>query len=176
MSDIRLRAACQSDARALATLRVQVWRDAFRGLFPDEYLDDMDIEESVAMWEKVLSSDLAARAVVVVAERGHELVGFAGGFVLDESRHGADAELTAVYLRADVRQSGWGTRLVEQVVAACRDMGARSMIAWVLRDAKPACSFFESLGASAVVEQAFVWDEVELIELGYVWSDVTPLH
>lgn len=175
-NEITIRRATAEDAQAIAELRVDVWLETYRGIMPDDYLDDMSVDQSEELWQRVLSADFASRAAVLVAVRGGEIVGFAAGFLMAEERHGADAELNAVYLRKDARRAGWGRCLVNQVANACRGLGAHAMLAWVMQENKGACRFFESLGAELVVEQSFVWDEVEMIEVGYIWSELTALH
>jgi len=174
MAGIEIRPATIDDATAIAQVRVDGWRTTYRGLIPDDYLDGMDLQASVDLWNRVLGAQ-STTANVFVATRGAEVVGFAAGNALAAPKHGADAELTAVYLRRDVQRAGIGHRLVAAVVAAQRALGAQAMIVWTIAGNKGARAFYESLGGELVVEQPFVWDGMDLVEAGYVWRDLAAL-
>jgi GNAT superfamily N-acetyltransferase len=171
---IDVRPATVSDAPAIAQVRIDGWRGSYRGLVPDAYLDAMQLDASIAMWERVLSA-AGHTATVFVATRDGEVIGFAAGNRLAEPKFGADAELTAVYLRREYQRAGLGRRLVGAVVDAQRGHGATSMIVWTIAGNKPARAFYEGLGGELVVEQPFQWDGMDLVEAGYVWRDLAAL-
>ena len=80
-------------------------------MIPDAYLDAMQVDASTALWDRVLTAGPNTTSVFV-AEHGPEVVGFACGTMLKESRLGLDAELAAVYLRREFQRAGLGRRLV----------------------------------------------------------------
>jgi GNAT superfamily N-acetyltransferase len=174
VTDVTIRAAEPADAQAIAQVRIDSWRTTYRGLIPDAYLDGMTLEASTALWQRVLQAGSDA-ASVFVAVRAGEVIGFAAGNVLKEPKHGADAELTAVYLRRDAQRMGVGHRLVGAVVAAQQARGASAMIVWTIAGNRGARAFYETLGGELVVEQPFVWDGMDLVEAGYVWRDLPAL-
>lgn len=174
MSGIEIRPATAADATGIARVRIDTWRTTYRGLIPDAYLDGMELDASIALWDKVLTAQQSA-ADVFVATRDGEVVGFAAGNRMPEPKDGADAELTAVYLRPEVQRVGLGHRLVEAVVAAQRARGASAMIVWTIAGNKAARAFYEDLGGELVVERPFVWDGMDLVEAAYVWRDLPAL-
>jgi GNAT superfamily N-acetyltransferase len=176
MSSIVIRTAHAGDAEAIARVRVDSWRETYRGMIPQGYLDAMKLEESRALWEKVLTAGSTAVSVFV-AEHGAEIVGFGSGNMLAEPKHGFDAELSAVYVRRDFQRAGIGRRLVTETAIALsqRAHGASGLIVWVIAGNKGARAFFERLGAELVVEQAFHWDGVDLVEAGYGWRTLEAL-
>jgi GNAT superfamily N-acetyltransferase len=141
---------------------------------PDAYLDAMKVEDSMALWDRVLRAP-PNRTNTFVAEMEGRVVGFASGLMLAEPKHGFDAELTAVYLVRDAQRTGVGTRLVSTVAAAQRSQGATGMIVGVIAGNKAARAFYERLGAALVVEQPFNWDGMDLVEAGYGWRDLDAL-
>jgi ribosomal protein S18 acetylase RimI-like enzyme len=171
---VNIRPATAEDAGAIARIRIDCWRATYRGLVPDAYLDGMDVEASVEQWRRVLTAGPGAVSIHV-ADRDGEVVGFAAGNMLKEPRHELDAELTAVYLRREFQRAGIGRRLVCAVVQALRTQGARGLIVWVIAGNKGARAFYEDLGATLLVEQAFEWDGMPLTEAGYGFSDIDAL-
>ena len=174
MSSIVARPA--GDAEAIARVRVDSWRETYRGMIPQAYLDAMKLEQSRALWEKVLTAGSTAVSVFV-AERGAEIVGFGSGNMLVEPKHGFDAELSAVYVRREFQRAGIGRRLVAETAVALsqRERGASSLIVWVIAGNKGARAFLERIGAELVVEQAFQWDGMDLVEAGYGWRTLGAL-
>jgi GNAT superfamily N-acetyltransferase len=169
-----IRPALPSDAAAIAQVRVDAWRTTYRGMIPDAYLAAMKVEESTALWEKVLAA-APNTTNTFVAERDGTVLGFAAGHMLAEPKHGMDAELSAVYLVREAQRAGIGRRLVAAVAAAQRAHGATGLIAWVIAGNKPARAFYEALGAQLLIEQPFTWDGMDLVETGYGWHDLTNL-
>ena len=174
MNDITIRPATPADAPAIAQVRVDAWRTTYKGMIPDAYLAGMKVEQSTALWEKILTAGPNSTSVFVAAdERG--VVGFAAGNMLAEPKHRLDAELSAVYLVRDAQRSGIGQRLVATVAAAQRSHGAAGLIVWVIAGNKGARAFYEKLGAELLIEQPFNWDGMDLVEAGYGWRDLDAL-
>ena len=169
---IALRTATSDDAEGIAIVRIDSWRKTYRGVIPDSYLDSMEVEESAALWRRVLTA-ASVTTSVFVAELDDEIVGFAAGKMLDEEKFGLNAELAAIYLQPQVQRDGIGHSLVRMVVDAHQKQGAHGLIAWVLSRNKIARQFYEKLGAELLIEQPFNWDGMDLIEAGYGWRDLS---
>ena len=174
MAGIEIRPATPADAPAIARVRIDGWRTTYPGLVPDAYLDSMSEDASVAMWDRVLNAGPNTSSVFVATHDG-DVVGFAAGNMLAEPKHGADAELNAVYLRREYQRAGLGRQLVAAVVDAQRRHGATAMIVWLIAGNKIARRFYERLGGELVVEQPFQWDGMDLVEAGYVFRDLAAL-
>jgi hypothetical protein len=52
ISSIVIRPARAGDTEAIARVRVDSWRETYRGMIPQAYLDAMKLEQSRALWEK----------------------------------------------------------------------------------------------------------------------------
>ena len=174
MTDLIIRPAIPADAPGIAQVRVDSWRTTYRGMIPAAYLAAMKVEDSTALWHKVLTAAPNTTSVFV-AEGEAGVVGFTAGVMLAEPKHGLDAELTAVYLAQGAQRSGTGRRLVGTVAAAQRAHGATGLIVWVIAGNKGARAFYEALGAELLIEQAFQWDGMDLVEAGYGWRDLGAL-
>ena len=171
---IRIRQATKDDAPAVARVRVDCWRTTYRGLIPDAYLDGMDVDASAKLWDRVLSAPPNAASVFVADDAG-EVVGFAAGNRLEEPRYALDAELSAVYVRADRQRKGIGRKLVDAVARAQQANGAHGLIVWVIAGNKAGRAFYEGLGGTLLVEQPFEWDGMPLVEAGYGFADIDAL-
>jgi GNAT superfamily N-acetyltransferase len=174
MTETIIRPATPADARAIAEVRVNAWRTTYQGMIPDAYLAAMKVEDSAALWEKILTAGPNTTSVFVAANAG-TIVGFAAGNMLAEPKHDLNAELTAVYLVRDAQRAGVGQRLVATIAAAQRAHGANGLITWVIAGNKAARAFYENLGALLLIEQPFTWDGMDLVEAGYGWRNLDSL-
>jgi GNAT superfamily N-acetyltransferase len=171
VGDVVIRRATVADASVIAAVRIDSWRATYRGIIPDDYLDGMKVEDSTAIWSRILSATSSA-ANVFVAEVDGEVLGFAAGMTLKEAKLGYDSELTAIYLEPSVQRAGIGRRLVAHVAATLSSAGANNMLVWVLAENRQARQFYEMLGAELLVEQPFSWDGLDLQEAGYGWRTI----
>jgi hypothetical protein len=73
---VKIRIAQQDDSAAIATLHAASWRDLYRGILSNEYLDSNIESEREAFWEQRFNNP-RANQYVVVAESGVNMVGFA---------------------------------------------------------------------------------------------------
>lgn len=174
MRDTFIRLAVPADAPAIARVRVDAWRTTYKGMIPAAYLAAMKVDDSAALWAKILTAAPNATSVFVAVD-GAAVVGFASGNMLPEPKHGLDAELSAVYLVDGAQRAGAGRRLVAAVAAAQRAHGATGLIAWVIAGNKGARAFYERLGAELLIEQPFTWDGMELVEAGYGFRNLDSL-
>lgn len=178
MTEINFRPAVVEDAQAIAALRVDSWRATYRGVMPDAYLDNMQAEQSAAMWQQVLS--IAASGICVfVAEAGvgaeAEIVGFASGMLLTPEKFDCNAELTGIYIKPIAQRGGVGRHLLSLVTHRLQQTGALSLLSWVISENQAARKFHEELSAELLVEQAFTWDNLDLMEVGYGWKNLDAL-
>ena len=169
-----IRLATPADAHAIAQVRVMAWRTTYRGMIPAAYLDAMKVEDSAALWERVLTA-APNTTNTFVAQSDGMVVGFASGLMLAEPKLGFDAELSAVYLDREYQRQGIGARLVGNVARAQMTLGATGLLVWVIAGNKAARGFYERLGAELLVEQPFTWDGMDLVEAGYGWRDLPSL-
>lgn len=170
-----IRPATADDAPSIARVRVESWRATYRGMIPDAYLDGMKVEDSTALWHRVLTAAPNRTSTFVAETDDGTLAAFAAGLMLAERKYDLDAELSAVYVTPQHQRSGIGRRLVGTVASAQRQVGATGLITWVIAANRRARAFYESLDAELLVEQPFQWDGLDLVEAGYGWRDLDAL-
>ena len=79
---IKIRSATKKDALAVATINVICWKTAYRGLVPDDFLDELSVTEKRI--EK-FTSHILKTEIFLVAEDKTGVVGYlSGGKPLNE--------------------------------------------------------------------------------------------
>lgn len=177
IKEIQLRRATVDDAEAIAAIRIEGWRTAYRGMIPDSYLNQMDIEENATYWRTILQAlpTKTDRLCVYVAVSGDEVIGFISASKLEQAKLEKDAEINAIYIRPQWQRCGIGKRMLHKVARSLLAMECLNCVIWVIDGNSPARNFFEELGGELLVEQDFSWDGLDLTEVGYGWNDLNVL-
>lgn len=177
IKEIQLRRATVADAQAIAAIRIEGWRTSYRGMIPDTYLDNMQLDENVLHWRTILQAMPTKEdsLFVYVAVNDEEVVGFVSAMKLLEPKMDKGAEINAIYLRPQWQRCGIGKRLLHKAARSLQAMGCNSCVIWVIDGNSQARNFYEELGGEILVEQDFNWDGLELTEVGYGWQDLSVL-
>ena len=140
----RFRGAEADDVDALAALHVASWRWAYRGLLDADVLDRLSVDERASMWRELIDG---GETVVVLAERGDRLLGFASGAASrdDDARPGT-GEVGAIYLAEEAAGTGLGTELFVEIQGELRARGFVRATLWVLESNARARRFYEREG------------------------------
>jgi ribosomal protein S18 acetylase RimI-like enzyme len=172
--DITIREATPEDASGIARVHVDSWRTTYRGMMPDQLLDNLSYESRAHRWEQILSDPAGAGFTYVAQDRSGQIVGFASGGPDRDEDPRYQGELWAIYLLEEYQGRGIGRRLTQAVARRLADMGMHSMIVWVLAD-NPARRFYEALGGQYVGERDIEINGAKLREVAYGWADTSHL-
>ncbi len=155
MSTVDTRWAAATDAHDVALVHVASWRVAYRGLLPDDMLDQLSVDSRAESWRRWLSRSLSGEPTdgeagpshrLIVAHEGHEVlgwVGFGGG------RDAADAhrgELAGLYVHSDHWKRGVGSTLLARAEKELRLDGWKQSYLWVLAGNDRAITFYQRHG------------------------------
>ena len=166
----RIRRATVADATAIAATHVATWRETYRGLLPDSYLDNLTPAGREPQWREILTLPDEERCVLVATGAAGAIVGFASGGPAHGSA-GYAGEIYTLYVRRAYQGCGLGRSLFVALATHLRDHGNTSLILWVLATNRRARGFYEALGGQPLREQAIVFDDIPLREVGYGWRE-----
>jgi len=126
---VTVRQAKQSDARAIAAVHVRAWREAYRGLLPDELLDQLSVEQREQSWHELLRDGLAGAFTLVAVGSGARVEGFCAAATpsRDEDADERIAEIAATYVEPRRWRAGIGSLLMEAVLGELRQRGYREV-------------------------------------------------
>jgi ribosomal protein S18 acetylase RimI-like enzyme len=172
--DLRIRRGTPDDAPAIANVRVDTWRSAYRGLVPDALLDGLDATEITASWRRGLESIDPTR-VAFVADVGDQVVGFATGGRPRHEKEGYRGEVYALYVRDAYQGKGIGRALLREAAGELVKRGLSPIVIWTLFDNPASRGFYESLGGTVIGEKREPFEGHELHEVAYGWIDPAPL-
>ena len=140
----RIRRAVVADAEALGEVHVRVWRWAYRGHMPAEYLERLRPERRADIWRQ----DLAESWIDTwVAEIDGAIVGFAGAApTRDADLPAGIAELVMINVLREHAGQGVGRALMGTVEGYWRERGVPAAVLWVLTANEVARAFYARLG------------------------------
>lgn len=164
----RVRKMAEADCAAVAEVRVEGWRSAYRGLLPAAYLAAMDVGEDAEVRREHLAR-AGERVVHLVAERAGKVIGWAA-FGPDRSPDAGpgDGELYALYVRPEVVGTGAGRALMDEVVARAAARGCARLSLWVLEGNAPGRRFYAKAGfAPDGAREPWEVGGTEVVELRY---------
>ena len=160
--------ALPADAYEYALCHIACWQSAYKGIIPDDYLENMSNEiETRAEGAAKALEEMTDSSFFYAALEDRMIGRLIFGKSRDEDMPDA-GEIQAIYLLEKYWGKGFGAQMMNYAIDTLRDAGHREIILWVLDENKRARRFYEKFN--------FVFDgtttEIEvgrpLLELRYV--------
>lgn len=171
---IKLRDAEFSDYAAIAKLHAENWRQNYRGIFSDNFLDNEVEQERSGVWYNRLKFPDVSQQVTV-AMLDEEVIGFSCLYINEDPVFGS--YLDNLHVSGKFQRSGIGKLLLRQC-AECILVKADSnmLYLWVYESNDNARKAYERLGAVnfETIETETI-DGYKVRQCRYVWKDVFRL-
>lgn len=145
-----VRRATNADVAELARVNVAAWRRAYRGIVPDEFLDQMDSARRELGWSRWLAHPEPDAVFVAVNGDAERIAAYAGVCAVREAPDAhpelPTGELAAIYADPALWGHGAGHAVHEAAIAALAGFGFRHAVLWVFEDNGDARAFYERHG------------------------------
>ncbi|MDB5054480.1 MAG: family N-acetyltransferase [Bacilli bacterium] len=127
------------DANILGFVHTQSYRDTYKGIMPNDFLQKFSLDKRVKCFELSLSQGIEQIAIMLVS-------GITVGFMMitppnDFSK--SQTEISAIYLLKQYQGQGYGKCLLDWGLARLKELGYKKVILWVLQENKDAIRFYE---------------------------------
>lgn len=129
----------EDDRYAISRVYEESWRQAYRGIVPQPYLDGIPR----GRWVPFIDTPGMDSLVMVVEG---EIVGTSSCCPSRLARMSGWGEIVSLYLLPRVQGMGYGKALLRAAVDALGAMGLRDVFLWVLEDNLRARRFYEHMG------------------------------
>ncbi|MGE8001361.1 N-acetyltransferase family protein [Lysinibacillus sp. NPDC093190] len=169
---MKIRKANIEDAIGIGKVHVDSWRTTYKGILPDDFLNNLSYEQRTELWKKNISD--ATNYVLVAENEQNEIIGFATGGTRKTNSIPNATDLTSIYLLEEYQGKGIGKQLLKEMFAYFKQKGYEKVFVEVLAENKTR-DFYEYYGAQYVnnIEIKIGGKIVE--ELIYVWNDVNKV-
>ena len=111
-----IRHAQLGDADRIGAIQVRAWQAAYRGVMPDAYLDELEVDDRADYWRRQVLALLPAQRLKVIVDDG-VVVGFAAAGPEHDGRAAGIGELYAINLDPPVWGRGLGRALLRDMTA-----------------------------------------------------------
>ncbi len=150
---IECRKATVGDAYLLAATRRIVWEETYRGIYPDEMLDEYDMD-AYAKQDRERLSDIRHQYYLYL--QGKECVGY---FSFGPYNYGTYKDfslcLNNLYIRRDWKGLGLGKQAFACIRAYCRNRGIAKFFCGCNVHNRPAMNFYSHMGGTIGNEPSF---------------------
>lgn len=139
-----VRLAEPRDAHAVAQIHVATWREAYRGIVPDDYLATLSVERRELIWRQAIEKSMPE--VWVAAEESSIVGWIAFGQCRDADKSPDVGEVWAINIRPAHWSRGIGRALWQAARARLQQRGFKETTLWVLRANERAMRFYRAAG------------------------------
>lgn len=143
----QVRPAQPLDAAGIASVQVRSWQQAYRQVFPKDYLDGL--QQSLPQRESYWRKSLEERAQdTFVATLAGEVIGWISVGASRDDDGGAQrmGEVMAIYILAEHWRRGVGKRLWQAGLQSLARQGYQAFTLWVLAENQQAIGFYRAAG------------------------------
>lgn len=139
------RQATQHDAERIAALHTNSWRQTYRGIMSDAYLDGDIFTERKTTWLSRFANP-PTNQHVIVAEEDDALLGFVCIYGQDDEQFGS--LIDNLHVTKDLKGKGIGRKLLQQAALWISDKYQENkMYLWVYQQNTNAHQVYQKLGA-----------------------------
>ncbi|WP_062260864.1 GNAT family N-acetyltransferase [Endozoicomonas arenosclerae] len=115
MKPLKVRNGLAADVQKVSEIHIKAWQSAYRGLLPDQMLDQLSLDRRINGWKMILDKNQGQLSVLEAAET---LVGFVHIQAARDKELAAEkvGEITSIYLEPDCIGLGYGKALLNHAV------------------------------------------------------------
>jgi GNAT superfamily N-acetyltransferase len=142
-----VRPAVAADAVAIGAVQVRAWRRAYRGVLPEQALEQLSPDDLADAWRSAITTAPTPRHRVLVACAADLVVGFAAiAPGRDRDATEQDGELVELLVDPAHQGAGHGSRLLTAAADVLRETGAVTIAVWTPVADEPRRAFLASAG------------------------------
>lgn len=139
-----IRYADIDDAKILGEIHSQSWKVAYKGIVPDEILNNITIKKRQKYFEKALTEGWEEDAIIFNDNKAVGLICI--GKCRDIDKEGSCGEIWGIYLLPEYWNMGIGSELINWGVSELKKRNYDKVTLWVLEDNLNARKFYEKIG------------------------------
>lgn len=168
MESIIIRNIEKEDIPAVVDIQISGWQTAYKGIVDDLFLNSMNIEERI----KQRNQDYN-QGGFIVAELNKQIVSYCryvNSNVLSPETPEIDCELSALYVKPNLKNNGIGTKMFQYVINEFKAQNKTKMIIWCLKDNFPSRNFYEKMGGKIIKERPITIGNKNYMEVGFLYN------
>ena len=137
---LKIRLARKKEAYDIATINVLGWKTTYRGLLPDELLDNLSVTEKRI---ENFTNAILNCPIFFVAENEAGIIGYLNGGKPRTTEFPYPYEIYGFYIHPDFQRKGVGTALINTFKEKIK---GKSFCVCLLKGNKKALNFYQKMG------------------------------
>ncbi|PDY41503.1 GNAT family N-acetyltransferase [Bacillus wiedmannii] len=170
--EIHSRRAIKDDIRGIGKVHVDSWKTTYKGIFADEFLENITYEQREKQWENIFQQEDKSKYRFVAETSDETIIGFIDGGVERSGAYNCDGELYAIYLLQEYQGMKIGQKLFQSLLSACINNDMQSLLVWVVTN-NPSKNFYEKFNPEKI-DTKFL-ERVQVEETAYCWRDINNI-
>jgi len=140
---INIRKAAQENANDYAACVISCWQSAYRGIVPDDYLNNMSVEKDrfIEKYKNVLTDPGDCEYYYV--EQNKKIIGFITICKNNDVIESEIGEIWAIYLIEKFRGAGHGKIMLDFAIDELKKANREKIYLWVFEENVKARRFYE---------------------------------
>lgn len=145
--DYSIRFATENDCEELSKLKHDVWNETYRGIYPDEKIDNFDYEANKNTFIKIVNNP---EIVLYVVEHNGKLVGYMDYGTPFRPFQDFKQEIGLLYLLKVCQGTGLGKKLFYIAYNKIKEKGYKEFFISCNKYNYPAHKFYEKMGGKII--------------------------
>jgi len=174
IDEVIIRRAIKEDGAEIANVHLNSWREAYRNLLPQDYLDQLPLSfrKRMNLWSQTAVMNDRA---LYVAENKLGIIGFSVFAPARDKNLNEHGELGAIYLLEKFKGQRIGAALLKMGMKQLLEWNYSKAYCWVLQN-NPTIKFYEKSGAVFNgMEKSDDIGGLKVKELCYEWKDLNSI-
>lgn len=139
-----IRSVMPGDEKVLAHIQTESWKAAFKDILPDEELKRCtNVERATQMYAGLLEAKKGNGYILEIDGKGHCIAWWDAS--REENMPGF-AELICIHSLQDNWGKGYGSKMMDKILADVSEAGYTKVMLWVFEENKRARMFYEAKG------------------------------
>ena len=165
-NELIIRQAIKEDCPKLSILKKQIWETTYRGIYPDEKIDNYDYSENQKKFKNFI--DNASQQLYVVEDK-NELIGYIEFGEPHRPFQDYSQEIGLFYIREDYQRQGLGRKLFNMAYDYIKNTGVDKFFISCHKYNTNAQKFYEKMGGKVVqLDENSVSDGIPQIKYEYI--------
>lgn len=144
---VEIRKVTGGDEKNLAYIQTESWKAAFRSILPPEMLDRCtNFSKAEAMYRKLLEEKKGNGYILEIDHRPHCIAWWDAA---REEAMAGYAELICIHSLPENWHCGYGSKMMDAVLAGVAKAGYTKILLWVFEQNAPAIAFYRKYGFAA---------------------------
>lgn len=171
IQEIEIRPSISEDEIGIRNVQVITWKSTYRGIIPDDILDQMTVDNFSRRPKIVDPMLMKSRRSFVAVNQSKQIVGFAVGGAARSPDWHYESELWAIYVLPSEQGKGIGKKLFSAFWSAIEG-DYQNLIIWALEKNNASHQFYENRkGQRLQLKKFFKWEnEAIATEVSYGWD------